>query len=82
MAPKCFETFFSSRSAIPDSPCAEPLRDARPVLEKTSTDIELQGLWSVNDLGGNQRRIPREKTFGMWCNAPNKASSYVSAHIR
>jgi hypothetical protein len=37
------------------------LRDARPVLEKTSTDIELQGLWSVNDLGGNQRRTPREK---------------------
>src|SRR5262245_21591568 len=24
MAPKCFETFFSSSRAIPDSPCAEP----------------------------------------------------------
>jgi hypothetical protein len=26
---------------------------------------------------------PREKTFCMmWCNAPNKATSYFSAHIR
>src|SRR6266850_4237100 len=25
---------------------------------------------------------PRETTFGMWCNAPNKASSHFSAHIR
>ena len=36
MAPKCFETFFSSRRAIPDSPCADAVAgDARLVLEQT-----------------------------------------------
>ena len=29
-------------------------RDARRVLEEMSIGIELQGLWSVNDLDGNQ----------------------------
>ena len=29
MAPKCFETLFSSSRAIPDSPCADRFPDAR-----------------------------------------------------
>jgi hypothetical protein len=33
---------------------------ARRVLEKTRTGIELQGLWSVNDPGVNQRPTSRK----------------------
>lgn|SRR6266480_516446 len=85
MAPKCFETFLSSRRAISAfasrraagrAPAAFDNRMSGISHDVERASIELQRLNAVNLLHVIQGDPAREQIISRWCSAPNRASSY------